>query len=383
VLDEVRAIAERLVAAKPQFATLARGEAGLALLFAYLHRALPREGYGRHAEARLTAALAGLDGDALSYGLYAGFSGIAWLIAHLDRERLLPDASFDLDDIDAALLERLAAGPFADAFDLVYGLGGVAVYACESAGAAATPLLSRVVAQLGALAEPCGDGAAFRTAARWLDADSAARFPAGCFELGVAHGTPGTFAPLSRAAELGVSGARMLRDAVVRWVWSRRQPAHAETSFVSDVTPEQLAGAPAPLGESRSAWCNGDPGIALALAVATRGGGDPAWRDGALAVARHAAVRPRARTGVVDATLCHGAAGLLHVFNRLYHDYGDPLLAAAARAWLDETLAYCQAGAHATMTPDFIDGLAGVALALLAAASDVAPSWDRLLAISV
>ncbi|HEX7277236.1 MAG TPA: lanthionine synthetase LanC family protein, partial [Acidimicrobiales bacterium] len=89
-----------------------------------------------------------------------------------------------------------------------------------------------------------------------------------------------------------------------------------------------------------------------------------------------AAARPIQDAGVVDAGLCHGAAGLLHVSNRLYQATGDERQAAAARRWLEPALTLPVAGAG------FLEGRAGVGLALLAATTDVEPEWDRILLLS-
>ena len=51
-----------------------------------------------------------------------------------------------------------------------------------------------------------------------------------------------------------------------------------------------------------------------------------------------AAKRPRGFSGVVDAGLCHGAAGLGHVFNRLFQATGEQRLALAAREWFSVAL---------------------------------------------
>ena len=47
---------------------------------------------------------------------------------------------------------------------------------------------------------------------------------------------------------------------------------------------------------------------------------------------------------MIDSGLCHGAAGVGHLFNRLYQASGDPALAEAARFWFDRALAQYQPG---------------------------------------
>src|SRR5207249_4814388 len=104
----------------------------------------------------------------------------------------------------------------------------------------------------------------------------------------------------------------------------------------------------------RSAWCYGDPGVGAALFCAARSINEPKWERDALDIARTAARRPPERSGVVDAGLCHGAAGLGHIFNRLYQATGDEVFAQAARFWFSRTLALRQRnrgiGGYATLT---------------------------------
>ena len=103
---------------------------------------------------------------------------------------------------------------------------------------------------------------------------------------------------------------------------------------------------------------------------------------------------PRAAT-MRDAGLCHGAGGVAHLFNRMSQATGEERLAAAARSWYAAALAFRQPGLGVggfrswaadpsgalgwRNDPGFLEGAAGVGLALLAAVSPVDPAWDRLL----
>jgi hypothetical protein len=101
---------------------------------------------------------------------------------------------------------------------------------------------------------------------------------------------------------------------------------------------------------------------------------------------------------VRDAGLCHGAAGLGHLFNRLYQATGHPELLVVARSWLERALAMRSldrgVGGFVAWGPDaqgeldwrndpsLLNGAAGVALALLAATTPIEPAWDRFLLLS-
>jgi hypothetical protein len=174
----------------------------------------------------------------------------------------------------------------------------------------------------------------------------------------------------------------------VRWLLAQQEPG----GFPALVATE-AAEKPA-----RLAWCYGDPGVA-ALLGAARCAAEPAWECEALAIARRAAQRPPEQSGVVDAGLYHGAAGLGHLFNRLFQATGEPWLAEAARSWFARTLAmrwpgrgiggYAarQLGSDGVPTwvadPGLLTGAAGIALALLAALTAVEPAWDRMLLVAI
>jgi hypothetical protein len=113
----------------------------------------------------------------------------------------------------------------------------------------------------------------------------------------------------------------------------------------------------------------------------------------------HAARRSPDASGVIDACLCHGSAGLLHILHRMHHDAPDAVLDQGIRHWRDWTLRARHrdgrpsvAGFSALARTDgqpawiaergLLNGAAGIGLALLATICDVAPDWDRALLLS-
>ena len=97
--------------------------------------------------------------------------------------------------------------------------------------------------------------------------------------------------------------------------------------------------------------------------------------------------------------LCHGAAGVAHLFNRMFQATGEAWLAQAARRWFAQVFQLQHSGSgiagyqshvdsDATpggswrTEPGLLTGTAGLALALLAAATEIEPEWDRALLLS-
>lgn len=298
-----------------------------------------------------------------------GLAGIGWVLAHVldgDGDGILPM-------VDRTMLHVVSAEPWRGDYDLSQGLVGHGLYFLErlrGRTASDAPLaaegLARVVAQLAACAERTADGACWHTAAEHLPDSHRARFPRGRYDCGLAHGVAGVIALLERAADQ--PGAAALRDDATRWLLAQRGgvntvggrfPAFARTGEAFE--------------PSRAAWCYGDLGVAVALwSVAP---------ELALETAHDCAARGPLRCHVVDPALCHGSAGLAHLYNRFYQATGDHRFAAPARGWFAATI-------EATAlwnAPEYrvVDGKLGIALALLAAVTPIEPAWDRMMLCDV
>lgn len=371
-LRAVEAIARDL-ANDPQASpglTLNQGQTGLALFFAYLERSLGDSGAGERAQRHLEQAVETLvEQHNPAAGLYHGFAGVAWVTEHLSAEESSEEEEEDPnEEIDVALLSLLRQSPWQGEVDLLSGLVGWGVYALERlprpSAAAMLPLLG---ARLAESAKPQGRGLA------WRDPRSGEPDP------GMAHGAAGAIALLARMLREGAAGPETasLLAAAVDGVLSLSPPEGVEGDL---------------------AWCAGDAGLSVALLAASRAAGRDDWERAARRLATAAALRYRDEAGVSDPALCHGTAGLSHLFHRLYRSTGDPALLDAARRWLERTLALRQPGqgiggflrrgrqadGRLAWIPDsgFLGGAAGIGLALLAAATPVEPAWDRLLLLS-
>jgi hypothetical protein len=381
--------------------SLAGGTAGLALLHGYLAQAeqqgLRAAGFipaGTTPAARLCLrhATVAVADNPTSASLYSGLTGVGWALTHLQSRLPGLDGEDDLGEIDDVLLRHLDQSPWPDDYDLISGLVGFGVYALERLPRpAAMACLQRVIDRLAETAEHRAEGITWWTDPAWLPADTRAQSPRGYYNLGLAHGVPGVIALLGQAcaAEVAVARARPLLEGAVRWLLAQQGPG----GFAALVEPG-AAEKPA-----RLAWCYGDPGVAAALLWAARCVAEPAWEREALAIARRAAQRPPEQSGVVDAGLCHGAAGLGHLFNRMFQATGQPWLAEAARSWLERALAMRRPGRGPggyaawqlgddgvrTWVPDagLLTGAVGIALALLAATTAIEPAWDRMLLAAI
>jgi hypothetical protein len=371
--------------------SLASGSAGLALAHAALAPMFPRAGHLAHSEAALDRAIDALARTTLSPSLYSGFAGVAWAV-----ELLRGDSGEDANEaIDEVLLRYLARTPWTRPYELISGLAGLGVYALERLPrAGARRILELIVERLAETARRRRPGLAWASDPEWLPEEYRTD-PHVTWNLGVAHGVPGVVVVLAGACASGVAmpEARRLLDGAVGWLLAQELPRRADACFPYGV------GRRVPRTPARSAWCYGDPGVAGVLLAAACAVGEPTWKREAVRIALRAAARPPGACGVVDAGLCHGAAGLGHVFHRMHRATGEPRLARAARFWLARALAMRRrTGAiagFAAWEPDapgrfgwrptagFLTGVAGIALALTAALTSEEPAWDRVLLLSL
>lgn len=383
----VRAIATDTT--EPADASLAEGHAGLAVFQAHVACAIgtSTDRLSHHLDAS-DDALAGVE---MTSALFDGFAGVGWANAHI--ERLIADEAADLDEIDEVVLDQLS-DPWDGNFELMGGLTGLGVYALERLPSAqGDRMIALTITRLREMAMAQGPHLTWFTPPAHLAVDDPAAFPAGHVNLGMAHGVPGVIAFLGATCLAGHAPAAVpVLEGVVPWLLDQQLGPASAACFPNWIAPG------APRAPARLAWCYGDAGIASALLLAARGARRDDWRTAALAVARRAAQRTFESSGVQDAMLCHGAAGVAHVFNRLFQSTGEPWLAHAARSWFAHVFDLSREGSGMTggrrfepldagddggqADPGVLTGTAGVALALLAAATEFEPEWDRALLLS-
>jgi hypothetical protein len=393
-----------------QAPTLAQGDAGLALVCSYLDACLPEGEWDRPGHAYLAAAAGGAEQlPSLPAGMYSGLSGLAFAAWSLSRGAIRYRRL--LTSIDTVLLPRVAEqaegltrrdgeGMSVGEFDVISGCAGMGAYLLsrhQEPGAA--PALDAVLRAIVTLAGGTGPRPRWWTPAHLLfDEETAAMYPHGNLNCGLAHGIPGPLALLALASSHGipVPGIDEAAEQLAAWLVANRVDDAWGVNWPYSVplTPEGLPGrATKACVPSRTAWCYGAPGIARALWLAGVAFRRPAWRDLAVEAMQAVYRRPAVARCIDSPTFCHGVAGLLQITLRFAHDTGLSLFTDAAAElteWLlsafepGSLLGYrnWEPGGTRVDQPGLLDGAPGVLLTLLAATSAVEPAWDRAFLLS-
>ncbi len=387
--------AEHLTAKHPEWHGGAPAE--FALFYGCLAAATGRAEYKRQA-ARLVELAVELFRAESGLGLHGGLAGLAWTLQFLARSPvgLAIDPEGVCAQADELLLERLLElqdSKIWTDYDLISGLAGWGIYLLSRLPSRkAMRAVRLIITRLEATAKEMARGIAWHTPARVLPEHQREVAPRGYYNLGLAHGVPGVIGFLAEAYHCRIERKRALAllEGAVAWLCSQKLRANPLSILPAWVASGQ---APAPC---RVAWCYGDLGAAMALLHAARRTGRNDWEGEALGLARKTALCPFRESGVIDACLCHGAAGNGHLFHRLFRATGDETFLTAARTHYGQGLRLRRSGqklgGYSFWTsrnnsldpawgPDasLLSGITGVGLALLSATGRSAPGWHGLL----
>ncbi|RSN56606.1 lanthionine synthetase C family protein [Actinomadura sp. WAC 06369] len=297
--------------------------------------------------------------------------------------------------LDAAHARMDGGAPPALAeFDAIRGLTGIGAYLRHRNANA--PLLAEILAYLVRLTEPIDDHGE-PLPGWWTNLGPSGRpsrnFPGGHANTGMAHGIAGPLALLALTLKDGltVDGHIEAIERICTWLDRWRQDDGNAPWWPYWITHAQLCGdQPLPAKPSRPSWCYGTAGVARAQQLAARAINDDARREMAERALAGAFTDSEQRAAIIDSSLCHGHAGLLQIASRCAADartlmvrHMTPLLHAVVRDPDPERVA-----AELLQPPHgcfgFLEGAAGVALALHSAASGSPPAsgWDSCLLIA-
>ncbi|GAB3288952.1 lanthionine synthetase C family protein [Parasphingorhabdus pacifica] len=371
---------------RPQ--SLLGGAAGIALL--HLERARCGHGTWDTARAWLSAAAR----DELSTGhnatLFYGAAALGFLTRSIAGDaRRCPPVLATLDEktieVTRARLTlahaRLDRGerPALAEYDLFRGLAGFGAYHLRH-----HPdhnITRAVLRYLVRLTEPL-TGSREHMPGWWTEVspngEVTAEFPGGHGNIGMSHGIAAPLALLSLALLRGVvvDGHRDAITRICTWLdgWQQTGPW-----WPGVITRDNVdAGHVAASQRQAPRWCYGTVGLARAQQLAGLALHDPG-RTHLAEAAMLSLLRDSTQLDrVTDTGLCHGLAGILQTAWRVAADADTGELAAAlpllCQRLLDQLL-------PPPNDPEFLDGMAGIALALHTLGTDAPPhsGWDSCL----
>jgi len=366
------------------------GSIGLALFMFYYAKYTDEDRYAQMGVDLISNIFEEINKGFSYHTLAGGLAGIGWSIELLAKQNFI-DADTDevLEQLDPYLHKTMIYDIQNENFDFLHGAVGNGVYfLSRRPNPKADEYLKELIDELDKVGHADEDGS--RKWVSVLDHESGKRG----YNLSMSHGIASIITFLGKVMEIGIYNEKTMRvlEGAVKYLLKYRLDRSKFLSHFPSWISEND-----PLTQSRLAWCYGDLGISMALWQAGQGAHRQEWQDIAKAVLLDSTARRDIRDNAVqDVGLCHGAAGIAHVYNRAYQFIKDPLLKDTTLYWAQHILNMAVhedgfAGYKAWRTPQyggwtpepgFLEGIAGIGLALISLMSDIEPTWDRCLFLS-
>jgi hypothetical protein len=372
--------------------SLGGGAVGIALL--HIERARTGHGDWETAYAWLREAAREPVSAGVNAGLFYGAPALALALHTAIAGTEVSDSLSQLDRavtavtrqrLDQAVARfRAASTPPMGEFDLIRGLAGLGAYHLRRHPG--RDLTVEVLDYLVRLTEPLPghkDLPGWWThTAPTKETAGTARFADGHANLSMSHGIAAALAVLALGLRQGVR-VRDHETAIERicsWYDTWEQYDTTGTWWPTILTLAQVHGHEPLPPRQRASWCYGTPGIARALQLAGLATGNDRRRRSAETALLYQVRSAESLGARDDAGLCHGLAGVLHTTWRAGADAVTPELASEAtrlvQAVVDRT-------DPLTEETEFLDGLAGVALALHTVTTDHREAqWDTCLLLN-
>ncbi len=213
----------------------------------------------------------------------------------------------------------------------------------------------------------------------------------GC-NLGLSHGIPSIINFLSRLIvypDFNAEIQELLKPATMYILSCRHINIGLSSSFPNWITSEDQKDF-----NSRLAWCYGDLGIGITLLRVAKVLEDKYIYNEAIYILKRTTLRKDIKEAFVkDAGVCHGAFGMVNIYQRIYKITKDQIFREAASHWAqigldmdihqDGLAGYKVHRENNLKVEDSIlEGIAGIGLVILSYLSNFETKWDESLLIT-
>lgn len=320
-------------------------------------------------------------GESLSYS--DGLAGEIVFIDFIKKQNIIDfDISPIRDRVDSLLLKEMRKCMELDYYDFMHGGLGVCLYFLKSKSKLHKKYSREFVDYLYEAADKDVTNLSFKWESYLFYKE-----PAKGYNLSMSHGMSSLIIFLSQVYRLNINRkkVRQMLVGAVNYILSKELAfSKFGFSFPSIIFKDSED----TLVKSRLGWCYGDLGIAVALWQAGKALNRMCWKEKAVEVLEKCIdQRKYKRSGVDEAGICHGTAGICLIFRRMYLETGNPQFDREASYWFDETLSYLEnqknsiSNLHDT-DYTLLTGISGLFLVLLSAANKDIQAWDTMFLLS-
>ncbi len=333
--------------------------------------------------------------DNLELSLSNGLAGIGWTLDYLEKHNLIEPETEFLNTIDNLIEETLFGHLTAGDYDYLHKGLGIAFYYSERKNSDNKKRLENVVRLLNKSKKINPD----TQSVYWLSESikNGKIAEKSTVNISLSHGLASIVGVLTRLYKINIlppETEKLLRLTIQFILEQEVDFAKYGCCFPNlaiDYCPNNEF-------SSRLSWCYGDLGIAMSLYNASLVLDDINIKDKATEVLlKNTGRKDLEKNSVQYGGICHGSAGVAHIYNRMYLNTQMPEFKKTADYWFQKTLEFAEwenglAGykkqtiykgkQYLDNNYSFLDGIAGIGLAMISYVSDILPDWDRALLIS-
>jgi len=314
-----------------------------------------------------------------------GRSGINWFFSHLAKYELLSvedlqylcDDSDNLKELALALLDQ-------DNYDFLHGASGIVYYFLKSESRVDERFYKFFFEGI----DKISDKGSIRNVPPYYNIENR-RLQTDQFNIGLAHGLPNLIKIGMECVhrDICISESTNLVKRAIDFLIANVNTDQSRSFFSSLIVKGK-----APSNFSRLAWCYGDLSLAFILYQASLLLKDKELEQFSLNILVRSTKRLDTKeTLVYDAGICHGSAGIAHIYNKIWTLTNNPEFEDAGQYWIKKTLEFIddtdlhtgalKYNSHSngfSRDQYLLEGSAGIGLVLLSYLSHDF-SWDECL----
>jgi len=367
------------------------GSSGIALFIAYYDRIVNREeSINQRILDIINHNIECINLGERQQSICSGISGFGWLCEHLKNLHAFNEKNIEfLKDLDVYLFSKMILDIKNGNYDYLHGALGVGTYfLTRFYRKEISDILILLLCELEKSGTHCENGAI-----KWIS-NLNIEGKKGC-NISLSHGMSSIAAFLIRLHQIKFEVERVDKLLIQTIVYIIDQITYTDNSI--SFFPTYSKESSLDNHYSRLGWCYGDLGISYILLEAALVLNNKEWEIIALRILLHSCKRRDLhKNGIRDAGLCHGSAGISHIFWNLYLKTQIQEFRIASDYWLnitmqmfnndDELLGFkawrTEESGGPIISNTLLEGLAGIGLAFLSRISGDKLSWDECIMLN-
>jgi len=324
-----------------------------------------------------------------------GIAGACWVLELLKEEKFIElEEDIITEDVDEYLFGKMKEFIADNDFDFMHGAIGIGFYYLKRyQNVTSQTLKNRYEEYLLVLIDAITKTAIVEDGmVKWKSEIVSGEYRAEGYNLGLAHGIPSiiNFLSILMIYPVFINQVAKLLKPACNYILSCK---HTNKELTSSFPNWIVEGGESDITNSRLAWCYGDLGISISLLKAGKVLEDNFLIQESLEIIKKSSKRQnKEEADIMDAGLCHGAYGVMHIYNHVFNETNDSLFKKNVNNWANIAL---NMATHKNgyvgykefsytswkCNPNLLAGTSGIGLTIIGYLSKDRLKWNQCLLI--